>query len=104
MRSASSWAAGLIRGPGLTEFTVKSERVLFPGAAEPRPGLLFVRDGKIAEVDGAVKGQVLDFGKLVVMPGIVDTHAHINEPGRTDWEGFRSATRAAAAGGITTVV
>ncbi len=40
----------------------------------------------------------------VLMPGLVDTHVHINEPGRTDWEGFRSATRAAAAGGVTTIV
>ena len=40
----------------------------------------------------------------VVMPGLVDTHVHVNEPGRTDWEGFESATRAAAAGGVTTIV
>jgi allantoinase len=45
-----------------------------------------------------------DVGNLVVMPGLVDTHVHINEPGRTEWEGFESATRAAAAGGITTLV
>jgi allantoinase len=40
----------------------------------------------------------------VVMPGLVDTHVHVNEPGRTDWEGFETATRAAAAGGVTTIV
>ena len=40
----------------------------------------------------------------VVMPGLVDTHVHVNEPGRTEWEGFASATRSAAAGGITTIV
>src|SRR6185369_16416189 len=40
----------------------------------------------------------------IVMPGLVDTHVHVNEPGRTDWEGFASATRAAAAGGVTTIV
>jgi allantoinase len=45
-----------------------------------------------------------DAGDFVVSPGIVDTHVHINEPGRTDWEGFDTATRAAAAGGVTTVV
>ena len=44
-----------------------------------------------------------DMGSLVVMPGLVDSHVHINEPGRTEWEGFETATRAAAAGGITTV-
>ncbi len=45
-----------------------------------------------------------DVGDLVVMPGIVDTHVHVNEPGRTEWEGFATATAAAAAGGITTIV
>src|SRR6266850_7260556 len=40
----------------------------------------------------------------VVMPGLVDTHVHVNEPGRTDWEGFETLTRAAAAGGVTTIV
>src|SRR5437764_11350706 len=40
----------------------------------------------------------------IVMPGLVDTHVHVNEPGRTDWEGFETATRAAAAGGVTTIV
>ena len=40
----------------------------------------------------------------IVMPGLVDTHVHVNEPGRTDWEGFRTATRAAAAGGTTTLI
>ena len=45
-----------------------------------------------------------DAGELVVLPGLVDTHVHINEPGRTDWEGFETATRAAAAGGVTTLV
>ncbi len=43
-------------------------------------------------------------GDAVVMPGIVDTHVHINEPGRTEWEGFSTATRAAAAGGVTTLI
>ena len=45
-----------------------------------------------------------DLGDLVVMPGLVDSHAHLNEPGRTDWEGFDTATRAAAAGGVTTII
>jgi allantoinase len=45
-----------------------------------------------------------DLGGLVISPGLVDTHVHINEPGRTDWEGFETATRAAAAGGVTTLV
>jgi allantoinase len=45
-----------------------------------------------------------DFGDLMILPGLVDTHVHINEPGRTAWEGFGTATRAAAAGGVTTLV
>ena len=48
--------------------------------------------------------QVLDAGDLVIMPGVVDSHVHVNEPGRADWEGFATATQAAAAGGITTIV
>ena len=40
----------------------------------------------------------------VLLPGLVDTHVHVNDPGRTEWEGFASATRAAAAGGVTTIV
>ena len=47
---------------------------------------------------------MLDAGDLVIMPGVVDSHVHVNEPGRTDWEGFATATQAAAAGGITTIV
>jgi allantoinase len=65
-------------------------------------------DGSIQRVgdwnetpDGA---DILDVGDNVVMPGIVDTHVHVNEPGRTEWEGFDSATRSAAIGGITTLL
>lgn len=47
---------------------------------------------------------VFDFGDLVLMPGLIDSHVHINEPGRTEWEGFETATKAAAAGGFTTIV
>jgi allantoinase len=46
---------------------------------------------------------IVDVGDLAVLPGLIDAHVHINEPGRTDWEGFETATRAAAAGGITTL-
>ncbi len=48
--------------------------------------------------------RVEDFGERVVMPGVIDAHVHVNEPGRTEWEGFQSATRAAAAGGVTTLI
>ncbi|HTJ81609.1 MAG TPA: amidohydrolase family protein, partial [Polyangiaceae bacterium] len=83
-----------------------SRRALLPGGI--RPAALEVERGRIARVlePAAVPaGATLeDFGDLVLMPGIVDTHVHINEPGRTEWEGFETATRAAARGGITTVV
>jgi allantoinase len=46
----------------------------------------------------------LDYGNFIVMPGIIDAHVHINEPGREDWEGFQTATKAAAIGGITTLI
>jgi allantoinase len=59
----------------------------------------------ILDIDSTMPGlPVNDFGNLVVMPGLVDTHVHVNEPGRTEWEGFDTATRAAAAGGITMIV
>jgi allantoinase len=48
--------------------------------------------------------RIVDVGDLAVLPGLVDGHIHINEPGRTEWEGFATATRAAAAGGVTTLV
>ena len=48
--------------------------------------------------------RVVDVGDRVLLPGLVDTHVHINEPGRTEWEGFETGTRAAAAGGVTTIV
>jgi allantoinase len=73
-----------------------------------RPASIHVRDGRIAAVHGyterAAGVRELDAGDLVVLPGLVDTHVHINEPGRADWEGFEHATKAAAAGGVTTLV
>lgn len=45
-----------------------------------------------------------DYGQYILMPGLIDSHVHINEPGRTEWEGFETATKAAAAGGFTTIV
>jgi allantoinase len=70
---------------------------------------LLIKDGKISEINDVHHAYgptvpVFDFQDWAVMPGLVDTHAHINEPGRTEWEGFLTATLAAAAGGITTVV
>jgi allantoinase len=72
-----------------------------------RPAAVAVKDGKIAKV-GAFD-EVLDAEQDITLagalvPGLVDSHVHINEPGRTSWEGFESATKAAAAGGVTTVI
>jgi len=69
--------------------------------------VVIVREGRIADVLRAADAPALDaedLGELVLMPGLVDTHVHVNEPGRTEWEGFETATRAAAAGGVTTIV
>jgi allantoinase len=73
-----------------------------------RPATIHIRDGLIESI-GAFssvppKTTLFDAGDAVVMPGLVDTHVHVNEPGRTDWEGFETATRAAAAGGVTTLL
>jgi len=63
-----------------------------------------IRNGLIEDVVPGFLENAIDVGNKVLMPGIVDPHVHINEPGRTEWEGFDTATRAAIAGGITTVV
>jgi len=68
-----------------------------------------VRAGRIAAVEplaaGLTADQVVELGDdVALLPGLVDTHVHVNEPGRTEWEGFATATRAAAAGGVTTIV
>ena len=71
------------------------------------PASIRIRRGRIAAIDDAPSpagATVIDVGNLAVMPGVVDTHVHINEPGRSDWEGFATATAAAAAGGVTTLI
>ncbi len=88
------------------ELVVRGERVVTPGGM--RRASIHVRGGKIIAVENweAVPAgcPLHDAGRAVVMAGLVDTHVHINEPGRTDWEGFHTATRAAAAGGTTTLI
>lgn len=80
--------------------SLRSSRVVLGG--EVRRATVRYSEGLIVEIgEGSAD---LDFGDLVVMPGLVDSHVHVNEPGRTEWEGFASATRAAAAGGTTTIV
>jgi allantoinase len=92
--------------PAAVDLVVRGRRVVTPEGE--RAAAIHVRGGVIAAVsayDDIVQGMpVHEAGDFVVMPGVVDTHVHINEPGRTDWEGFSSATRAAAAGGVTTLI
>ena len=88
------------------DLIIRGQRVVLPETIAPRS--VHIREERIVFVgdyDDVVAGcEIVDAGDSVVMPGLVDTHVHINAPGRTEWEGFRSATLAAAAGGVTTVV
>ncbi len=86
---------------------VRSRKTVLPNGVQP--AAIHIRAGRIAAIHGysdpvPASAQLLDAGELTVSPGLVDTHVHINQPGRTSWEGFRCATRAAAAGGVTTLV
>ena len=87
-------------------FVIRSERVVLPDGV--RPATIVVRDGRIVSVgeysERPAGVREVDAGAHVVLPGLVDTHVHINDPGRAEWEGFEHATRAAAAGGVTTLV
>ncbi|XP_071806072.1 allantoinase, mitochondrial-like [Asterias amurensis] len=90
---------------------IKSKRVLLGDNGGIGPGVLEITNGKITSIiegenyNGSWDSQTdIDAGAHLVMPGIVDSHVHVNEPGRTEWEGYETATRAAAAGGITTIV
>ena len=86
--------------------TFLSRRVVTPHGIVA--GAVLVEDGRIldvvppAQVPAGISAT--DFGEAAILPGLVDSHVHINEPGRTEWEGFRTATRAAAAGGCTMLV
>jgi allantoinase len=84
------------------DLVVRSARVVLPEGV--RAATVRVRDGRIAAIEDSPDPEATDFGDLVLMPGLVDTHVHVNQPGRTQWEGFETATRAAAAGGVTTIV
>src|SRR5678815_5582790 len=86
---------------------IRSQRVVLPDGV--RPATVIVNNGKIVAIgdhtqDSMTGASLIDAHSMVVMPGLVDTHVHVNEPGRTDWEGFDTATRAAAAGGVTTLI
>jgi allantoinase len=88
------------------DFVILSQRVILPDGT--RPAAVRVKDGRIASVgtphDIPWDIPVIDVGNSALMAGVVDTHVHVNEPGRTEWEGYETATQAAAAGGITTLI
>src|SRR5580765_6266485 len=85
---------------------LRSTRVVLPEGIAPAS--IHIADGSIVRIvphdPDDSRHQLVDLGDLVISPGCVDTHVHVNEPGRAEWEGFETATRAAAASGVTTIV
>ncbi|MDP9361356.1 MAG: allantoinase AllB [Acidobacteriota bacterium] len=85
---------------------LRSRNVVTPQGI--RPATIHVRGDvieRVGEFDDVPEGAAVDdYGALTLMPGVVDSHVHVNEPGRTEWEGFETATHAAAVGGVTTIV
>jgi len=89
------------------DLIIRARRVVFEDHVAPAS--IHIRDGRITSVGSFDQvgnhGDLIDVDdQSVVMPGLVDTHVHINSPGRTEWEGFETATKAAAAGGVTTLI
>jgi len=89
----------------MSTLLIRSRRMVV--GDEVREASAFVRDGRVEVVGdyslGMDADRAVDLGDLPLLPGLVDSHVHVNEPGRTEWEGFSSATRAALAGGVTTI-
>ena len=90
----------------MSALVLRSRRVATPDGIGP--ATIHVKDGRIEAIaahDAVPVGvRVFDATDALIMPGVVDTHVHVNEPGRTEWEGFASATQSAAAGGTTCIV
>ena len=90
---------------GMGTLLIRSRRMVV--GDEVREAAAFVRDGRIEAIgDYDLRldaDRTVDLGDLPLLPGVVDSHVHVNEPGRTEWEGFATATRAALAGGVTTI-
>lgn len=91
---------------GGSRWALRSRQVAVPH--DPRPATIIIDDETIAVVEDHAADfesiPVVDVGDRLVLPGLVDSHVHINDPGRSHWEGFATATHAAAAGGITTLI
>jgi allantoinase len=89
---------------------LRSTRVLTPAGLAPATVIVdgerisALRAWNDFSTDLLPNADLVDFGDQVLLPGLVDTHVHINDPGRAEWEGFETATKAAAAGGVTTLV
>jgi allantoinase len=90
----------------VTDLVIRGRQVVTPEGV--RAASVHVAAGRIVRLgaweEAPPEISVVDAGESIVMPGLVDTHVHINEPGRTEWEGFETGTRAAAAGGVTTIL
>jgi allantoinase len=90
----------------VTDLVIRGRHVVTPDGV--RAASVHVAEGRIVRLgaweEAPSEISVVDAGESIVMPGLVDTHVHINEPGRTEWEGFETGTRAAAAGGVTTIL
>src|SRR5687767_13803700 len=69
-----------------------------------QPASITFEDGIITQIHLENRYGALNVGDYILMPGVIDAHVHVNEPGRTHWEGFQTATAAAAAGGVTTII
>jgi allantoinase len=87
------------------DLVIRSRRTVLPEGT--RPAAVAVSGSLIAAIESYGEpldaARDVDLADLPLLPGLVDTHVHVNEPGRTEWEGFATATRAAAAGGVTTI-
>jgi allantoinase len=88
------------------DLVLRSRRTILPDGTRPAAvAVTGERIARIGDYDEPLPARRSDdLGDLALLPGLVDTHVHVNEPGRTEWEGFATATRAAAAGGVTTIV
>ncbi|MEU6860848.1 allantoinase AllB [Glycomyces sp. NPDC046736] len=97
---------GDIASPLVYDLVLRSRRAVLPDGE--RPAAVAIAGERIAVIgdyaDPIPAARTEDLGDLALLPGLVDTHVHVNEPGRTDWEGFATATRAGAAGGVTTLI